>query len=163
MRSRNICEIREGLFVANISRHELVFVEWVSMKSSHEKYSHRKPVNYWKLDNSNRKCNRNIFKLLNIFQHKSILNLGCTLIIPGCFKSYGTLLRSVPGVPSFTRGKLNKAVRSWSAPAIQTTCSILSSWWKIDWSLKMLCRMYTVIVRYQNVCFIIIKQWYWQE
>lgn len=148
MRARNICEICEGLFVANISRHELVFVEWVSMKSSHEKYSRRKPVYYWKLDNSNRKCNRNILKLLHIFQHKSILNLGCKLIIPGYFKSYRTLLRSVPGVPSFTRGKLNKAVLSWSAPAIQTTCSVLSGWWKIDWNFKILYRMYTVIVRY---------------
>lgn len=94
------------------------------MNSSHEKYSRRKPVYYreiakcsgckLKLDNStsNRKCNRNIFKLLHIFQHKSILNLGCKLIIPGYFKSYRTLLRIVPGVPSFTRGKLNKAVLS---------------------------------------------------
>lgn len=77
-----------------------------------------------------------------------MLNLGCKVIVPGYFKSYRTLLRIVPGVPSFTRGKLNKAVLSLSAPAIQTTCSVLSSWWKIDWNLKMFCRMYTVSVRY---------------
>lgn len=31
--ARNICEIREGLFVVNISRHELVVVEWVLDKN----------------------------------------------------------------------------------------------------------------------------------